>query len=135
MMTDPDRRRRDIARIHIIAKELGLSEDERRDVIFAIAQRRSCSELDYTGLARVRAHFEARVGAHPRGAQKRATDPQSRKIRALWLALAAAGKVDDRSEKALLSFVKRQTGRDRLEWCSAAQKAVVIEALKAWMSR
>lgn len=137
-LTDADRRRRDIARIHIVSKALGLTEDERRDVLFAITAKRSCSDLDFTGLQRVRSHLESRarsrgvkVPAGPPGVR----DPMSRKIRALWLSLADVGKVVDRSEKALLAFVKRQTGKDRLEWCTMADKDKVIEALKAWTIR
>lgn len=139
-MTDPTRRRRDLAAIHVTSKKLGLSEDERRDVIYALTNHRSCSELDYTQLQRVRAHFAQRLRASegdraPGPVAGMARDPMSRKIRALWLTLAENGKVADRSESALLAFVRRQTGVDRLEWCSKEQKDQVIEALKAWTKR
>ncbi|MCV4639548.1 regulatory protein GemA, partial [Escherichia coli] len=42
--------------------------------------------------------------------------PQSRKIRALWLEMAAAGIVRDRSENALARWIKRETGISALRW-------------------
>ncbi len=65
----------------------------------------------------------------------RAQDPQSRKIRALWLNLHKIGEVRDPSERALAAFLKRMTGRPFLQWTTSAQKSKVIESLKLWMDR
>lgn len=43
--------------------------------------------------------------------------------------------VRDASDKALRSFVQRQTGVKALEWLSTEQATAVIEALKAWHKR
>lgn len=69
------------------------------------------------------------------GNRKLAADPQSKKIRSLWLELHAAGKVRDPSEPSLLAYVKRQTGRDGIDWLSNAQASNVIESLKRWLAR
>jgi phage gp16-like protein len=79
--------------------------------------------------------WEKRKPASKAGARKLADDAQSKKIRALWLELHQVGKVREPSEAALLSYIKRMTGRDRLEWISGAQASRVIEALKKWLGR
>lgn len=61
--------------------------------------------------------------------------PQSRKIRALWLEMADAGIVRDRSEQALARWVKRETGVSALRWLSNEQASHVIEKLKKWQHR
>lgn len=134
---DVDRRRRDLARIHIVSKALGLSEDERRDVIFSLTRQRSCADLDFSGLQTVREHLERRAVSQgiKVPSRKRSADPQTRMIRGLWLELGKSGKLKDGSFHALASFVRRQTGKDRLEWCDMRDKDKVIEALKAWTKR
>lgn len=64
-----------------------------------------------------------------------ADDPQSKKIRALWLELHHAGAVRNPSETALAAYVKRQTGVEALQWLDGRQAAQVIEALKKWQMR
>ncbi|EAS2276179.1 regulatory protein GemA, partial [Salmonella enterica] len=61
--------------------------------------------------------------------------PQSKKIRALWLEMAAAGTVRDCSEQALALWVKRETGISALRWLSNEQASSVIEKLKKWQRR
>lgn len=136
-MPDVDRRRRDLARIHIVSKALGLSEDERRDVVFLLTRQRSCADLDFTGLQQVREHLERRAVSQgvKLPTKGRSQDPMTRMIRGLWIELGKCGKLEDRSERAMLSFVRRQTGKDRLEWCSPGDKNAVIEALKSWLKR
>ena len=64
-----------------------------------------------------------------------ADDGQSRKIRALWLELYAAGHVRNQSEASLLAYVKNATGIDRLEWLNTQQASNLIERLKKWLKR
>ena len=52
----------------------------------------------------------------------------------LWQQLAGAGAVNNRRMPALVAWVKRQTGVDRLEWLTPAQDALVIESLKRWLA-
>jgi phage gp16-like protein len=59
----------------------------------------------------------------------------ARKIRALWIEMGKAGRIEDPSEKALRHFVKRMTGVDALDWLTVAQANVVIESLKKWGAR
>ena len=60
---------------------------------------------------------------------------QARLIRALWLDLWNLGAIEDSSEEALASFVKRQAKVDALEWLPADKAASVIQALRGWLAR
>ncbi|MFV3126101.1 regulatory protein GemA [Niveispirillum sp. KHB5.9] len=74
-----------------------------------------------------------------KGAGRRtlADDPQSRKLRALWLNLYQAGEIQDSSEKALAAWCGRQLGQvvADLRFVHAADKHKLIEALKGWCRR
>lgn len=125
-------RKRELAQIHIAKSALRLSDDEYRDLLWAIARVRSAADLDWTGRKRVLNHFHKLGWRNDSG---RPTDPHSRKIRALWLTLRDAGALHDASERALRHFVRRTVHVDRLEWLDGKQVSVVIEALKAWIRR
>lgn len=60
--------------------------------------------------------------------------PQLDKARALWVALADAGEVRDRSDTALAKFIRRQTRVD-IGMLTPEQWLPVIEALKGWARR
>lgn len=62
-------------------------------------------------------------------------DPLASKIRALWLAIAETGGIEDASERALDAWVLRQCGVASLRWADAAQKVRMVEALKSWARR
>lgn len=137
-MTAADQKRRDLAKIHIARKELGMEEDDYRAMLQDVAGVGSSADLTVTGRSKVLRRLE-QLGWKPKTRKPRqkitAREPVDRKIRALWLDLANLGAVRDRSEKALNSYVSRQTGVDRLDWLSSKQAEKVIEALKQWQSR
>lgn len=64
-----------------------------------------------------------------------ADDPQSKKIRALWIELHQAGRVQNPSEAALAAYVKRMTNVNDLRWITVRQASTIIEALKKWLER
>jgi hypothetical protein len=53
----------------------------------------------------------------------------------LWLQLKDMGVLRDARESALLAYVHRLTGTERMEWCNAAQLGYVTETLKSWVER
>ncbi len=128
--------KREIQLIKIAQKQLGMDDDSYRDILFTLTRKRSSTELDFAERKKVLEHMEAcgfkRTKPQPR---KLADDPQSKKIRALWLELHTAGKVRNPSESALAAFVKRQTGRDALQWLTAREASALIEELKKWLER
>lgn len=129
-------KKRDIQIIHIAKQQLNMDDAAYRDILFTLTRKRSSTELDFAERKKVLDHLEAcgfkRTKPQPR---KLADDPQSKKIRALWLELHTAGKVRNPSESALAAFVKRQTGRDALQWLNSKEASAVIEELKKWLAR
>lgn len=56
--------------------------------------------------------------------------------RALWISGWYLGVVRDRTDGALIAFVRRQAGLDHLNWLrDPADASRVIEALKKWLVR
>jgi len=130
---------KNLAKIHIAKKDLGLSDDAYRDVLRNVCGKDSAAKLTDNQATRVLRYFESR-GWKPKAQRSLPgltlpRDGQSRKIQALWITMHKAGKVRNSSDKALLAMVKRVTGVDRLEWCTDIQKSAVIESLKQWAKR
>jgi phage gp16-like protein len=129
----------DLAKIHIAKKELNLTDEVYRAILHEQFRKESAAQLTPMQVGRLLRHFQ-NLGWKPKRQRslpgiEKASDPMSRKIRALWIELHKAGVVHNSSEQALLVFVQKMTKVARLQWCSAAQKAVVIEALKDWGKR
>lgn len=57
------------------------------------------------------------------------------KLNAMWLAMAEAGVVGDKSRAALETWCKRYHKKDRLQWASSKELNACIEQLKAWAKR
>lgn len=62
-------------------------------------------------------------------------DGRIKKITALWCALADAGVVKDRSEKAMQHWCSRLTHKAVLQWATSNGLNNCIEALKNWAER
>lgn len=151
---DGQARKNDLAKIHIAKKDLGLDDDTYRTIVREIGKSQTGSAADLTpgGRARVLQHFKSK-GWKVRGSRKQkrvtpggeilATDAQVARIKLMWLKMADAGAVHERSESALRAWVKATTRRHHgqgtgysapeflPDW--AAQK--LIEHLKAWAKR
>lgn len=128
-----DTRTAQLAAIHVAKRDLGLDDEEYRDILFTVARVRSASDLDAAGRAMVLDHFRSR-GALGGKAQKRDyADPMLAKLRALWADLVAAGKAHH--PDALNAWVQRQTRVARPEWLNSKQMAMCIESLKKWLAR
>jgi phage gp16-like protein len=131
VLSDPARRR-DLAAIHVARKQLAMEEDTYRAMLWSVARVRSAGELDHAGRRAVLDHLRKCGFRHQR---PMARDPQSRKIRSLWLELKDLGELRDASEDALARYVENQTGAKALQWLSSEQASTVIEHLKAWARR
>lgn len=141
-------RRAMLAKVHLAAKELGLDEAARRDVIQRMTGHRSSVDLNDAQLGAVIAEFK-RLGwtVKPRaptaapaaparpGKPKPANHPVALKARAMWISLHHLGVVRSASESALEAFAKRQLGVDRLAWADQSQGYRLIEALKKMAER
>lgn len=137
-----DRRRRAmLAKIHVARKQLGLDEDDYRQILLEETGHTSAGDCTEAALERALKRFEGlgfkplpKAGAQP-AANRPAQHPVARKARALWISLYHLGAVESPNEKALESFARRQLKCERLVWADQRQGYKLIEALKAMAAR
>jgi phage gp16-like protein len=128
---------RQIGAIHAIAAKIGLDEDTRRDLIERETGKRSSKDLSWAEAGRIIEHLKglAPVRTKAKGAVD-LTGHYAAKLRALWISGWHLGIVRDRTDKALLSFVERQTGLSHVRFLhDPADANKAIEGLKAWLAR
>lgn len=147
-------RNNELAKIHIAKKDMALDDDSYRAMIREIGgvDSGSAADLDQPGRSKVIAHL-IKSGWRPRSRRGRgrriaageilSSDGQVKMIRSMWIQMADAGAVHERSEQGLRSWVRASTRRYHPqragysapefvpEW--VAQK--VIEHLKSWARR
>jgi phage gp16-like protein len=130
-------RRKCLAKIHIAKKELGLSDEEYRDLISAtVTGKESAADLDDLQLQLLLDRLQA-LGWRPRlpRASERPLPATVWKARKLWLQLYELGAVHNPQWTALARFAKRMTGVGDLRRLTGKHGAIVIEALKRWLER
>jgi phage gp16-like protein len=118
--------------IHGARRRIGLDEDTYRDVLERVTGKRSLRAMNE---AERRAVLNELNGDRP-GATALLTGPYAKKCQALWIAGWNLGVFRDRTDAAMLTFIKRQTGIENMAWLRDAGDAKkVIEALKSWIAR
>lgn len=147
-----DLARREIQLIHVARQQTGMDDDTYRAMLhdrFGVASSKDMDSkqrsqlLDYFKTL----GFKARPSVKPAKFSKTvrankaqpsrplADDPESKKIRFLWLLLHELGAVKNPSETALAAYVKRLTKVDALQWVDSNQAKTLIETLKKWAMR
>jgi len=131
-----DKRRTDLAKIHIAKKELGLADEEYRDILYTNFRVSSAKDLGGNDVVRL-LHIFKQKGWRPRPGRKarnykKIKGPlarQKRYILALWNALGYdLAKLDARC--------KRQFKIDRFEWLQDEdQLCILITDLRARCER
>lgn len=136
--------RADYAKIHIALKELSIDDEMYRDILWHRFKKESSKELTDTQVRVLLGVFQkAGWSPRPKGLPSKKKnpsstpprDPQSRKIRAMWITMGHAGTINNPSEMALNKYVKRMTGLDALRFCHHGFKSDLIENLKGWQRR
>jgi len=117
-------------------RALGIGEeDDRRDLYERVTGKRRLREMTPSDKESVVAELR-RLGFRRQIKRRPLTGPFAAKLQALWISAWNLGLVRNRSDKALLAFVKRQSGIDDTRFLQDADDArVVIEALKSWIAR
>lgn len=134
-------RQTELAQIHIAKKDLGLDDETYRYMLKNIAGADSSKELDFVARHKVIQHLK-NLGWKPKRkvgpkSNKRIIKGQGDKIRALWLELAELDIVRDKSEAALMAYIKRMTkGKyEAPQFCDSDTASRIIETLKKWKTR
>lgn len=134
-----ERRRSDLVRIHLAARQLDLDDPTYRTLLHDLTGHDRAADLDATGLSRVIAFFRecGALAAIPSASDNTSRSRPSHvgRLRSLWRHLAAHGLVANGSPEALDRFVQHQTGASGVNALSAGQAARVIHLLKGWQRR
>jgi phage gp16-like protein len=124
-------RRGVLARVHIAKKEMALDDAAYRDVLKRVVGQDSAADCTDGQLTLVLDEFR-RLGWKPNTGKPKHANPHVRMAYAIWKDIKQLldGKAGDAELRA---FVKRQTGRDAIEFCSEqADLVAVVEGLKGW---
>lgn len=139
MNAPKNRRAAELGAIHAGRRALRWDDDTYRATLIQLTGKDSAANLDERERAavldRMRELGFKRTGKASGWTGTERGRTQQGKVRELWAALREAGALRDDSDVALRAFCARQTGRDRLEWCTPVELNKVVEGLKAWLAR
>lgn len=128
-MAKPDQRTRELGRIHILAKQLGLTRDQYEAVLLTHARVDSAALLDAHGRSVVIKHLEAvlaRSGKKPPRRQRPALGKSELVSKIRKLLMTAKPPRDDAYADAM---AKRMFGVDQFTWCDGDQLWRLVAAL------
>jgi phage gp16-like protein len=126
-----------LAKIHIAKKQLGLANEDFRAVCARLTGKESTRAMTEPERVQLVAHFESQ-GFKPtfKGARRPLEGRFAKVLQAFWISAWNLGIVRNKSDEALIAFVKRQTHIDHVRFVhDPAESAKVIEALKSMMTR
>jgi len=112
--------------MHARARDLGIGEDARRDLIERETGQRSAKGLSDAQLRKV-------IGAM-RAGDSLPAHPMAGKLRALWISGWHLGVVRDRSDRALCRYVAQALGLDAARW-AASRMPAAVEEVKRLLAR
>lgn len=129
-----------VRQVHAAKTWLKLDDDTYRAALAAHSNgKHSSKACTVTELLAVMERFH-RAGFPRPGAtagKRVVLTPAQKKMWALWQTLHTAGRVQDRTMKGLLAWVKGQTENhvEALAFLTPAQERTLIESLKLWADR
>jgi phage gp16-like protein len=130
------KRPNDLARIHILQKQLGLSPEDASALKLAITGKASSADMSYEQRAKLAAHMERLLppGHAQKTAKKRLSGYQALMF-SLWQQAADRQVIRDRRFTALEAFSQNLTGVAKLDWLKKPQQDMVIKALREIVKR
>lgn len=127
-----------IAAIHALKRNAGLADDDTyRDFLRREAGVASAKDLSVREAQRVIVKLrDLADGGTIKGHVAGLDGPIGAKLRALWISGYNLGIVRDRSDKAVLSYLQRQTGVSHVRFLQDSRAgSSAIEGLKSWLGR
>jgi phage gp16-like protein len=126
-----DARRRELARIHLLKRDLRLDDECYGDVLFTVARVRSAADLDAHGRKAVIRHMSSRLphGQRRAGAKGYPGEPRTLDKRPLLQKIGAQLADAGRPWSYAEALAKRIAHKDRLRFCSDAELSKIVAAL------
>ena len=124
-----------LAKIHVLKRDARLGDDDYRALLERETGKRSSKDMTGPERLKVISALE-RLAPGQSSSHAKATGAFARKLQALWIAGWNLGVVDDKSDKAMINWLKRQTGLDHHRFLQDPDDAGrAIDALKGWIRR
>lgn len=121
-----------LAKIHVLKKAAALDDETYRDLLERETGKRSSKGMNQVEHLRVISALEAIAPKQDTPRARKFT----KKLQALWIAGYNLGVIENKSDKAMRAFLKRQTGLDHHRFLQDAEDAdKAIDALKLWIRR
>ena len=133
--SDHDARRRDLARIHIAIKQLGIDEPTYRAMLQMVAGVDSAADLSVSGRREVLSHLN-RVGFRPKAGRMRFPGRpdmdglEGTGKKAMLKKIEAYLAEAKRPWSYVHAMAKKMCNVDRVEWCDPDQLRSIIAALE-----
>lgn len=127
-----------VAAIRTLQKRVGMDDDTYRAFLHTQAGVRSTKLLTASDAGRVIDALKDLAGQGKPLAKGSVTGLDTtvgRKLRALWISGWNLGLVRDRTDRAMLKFLERQTGVSHVKFLAPEHAYRAIEALKSMLSR
>lgn len=125
-----------LAAIQIKRRQIGLDDDDWRDIVERVTGQRSTRGLTLTQTRALLGELDRLTGGSAPQGRRMLQGAFVPKIQALWISAWNLGLVTSREDRQLIAFVRRQTGIDHANWLlDNADALKVIEALKAMLAR
>ncbi|WP_221800461.1 regulatory protein GemA [Oceanobacter mangrovi] len=156
-MTNPAQRGAALAKLHIAKKEMNMSDDAYRSLLVRHGAPAADPSARNLQIKQIDAALQEMIGKgwQPKrriGAGKKLSPQTSHKqpgeatkadaLRAVWISMAKAGYLRDRSDNALLAWVRKQSacaGKpiDAIEWINQDDTLAntLLHRLKGWRKR
>ncbi|MCV0428858.1 MAG: regulatory protein GemA [Roseibium sp.] len=122
-----------LAKIHVLKNKAKLDEDTYRDIVERETGQRSSKNLSDADRLKV---IQALEPLAPKQDTSRATGKFAKKLQALWIAGYNLAVINNKSDQAMMAFLRRQTGLDHHRFLQDERDATkAIDALKLWIRR
>ncbi|WP_282045555.1 regulatory protein GemA [Roseibium album] len=122
-----------LAQIHVLKNQAKLDDDTYRDILERETGKRSSKGMSHGEHLKV---INALTAIAPKQDNQRATGKFARKMQALWIAGYNLGVVSNKSDQAMMAFLKRQTDLEHHRFLQDGKDAnKAIDALKLWIRR
>lgn len=120
-----DSRRRELAKIHLATKQLGLDEETYRSMLWTVARVHSAKDLDAAGRARVLEHLRSRGFRSRRMGRTTPAGDKVKLVAKIRAMLTSAQRPDEYAD----GMSRKMFGVERFEWCDPDQLRRIVAAL------
>lgn len=135
------RRKKELAKIHLGKKALGMDDDTYRSMLIRVTGKDSAGDLSQAERTKVledlkvKGFVDRKRPPQRAGTRPRDESAEGAKIRALWLDLFQLGEVQDSSEAAMAAYAQRMTGKAAIQFLDRREIDKVIKTLRGWCER